>query len=171
MLHKSDSLTGSKAIWYTTVHNLGALLLILPVLLVWIIKRRFPIWGLIPLGLLYRLVADSGYQVAMRYVEANRANPIFNFIAETEKVFETYIPFVAVFLIITILFLVARYLKHSQPAKRFWVWLSVFGALILAQFVFSFITISQYDMVGGFSFAKHSGNIAHLQKQFCLGVI
>jgi hypothetical protein len=42
--------------WFYTVLYRGAYFLILPVLLVWALTRKFPVWGLIPLGMLYRTV-------------------------------------------------------------------------------------------------------------------
>jgi hypothetical protein len=40
--------------WFFLAFYLAGYFLILPVLLVWLLTRRFPIWGLIPFGLLYR---------------------------------------------------------------------------------------------------------------------
>jgi len=40
--------------WYFFVLYRGGYILILPVILVWALTRKFPIWGLIPLGLFYR---------------------------------------------------------------------------------------------------------------------
>jgi len=40
--------------WYFFVVLRGSYILILPVLLIWALTRKFPIWGLIPLGILYR---------------------------------------------------------------------------------------------------------------------
>lgn len=42
--------------WYFLAYFRASYFLILPVLLVWIFTRRFPIWGLIPLGLLYAVL-------------------------------------------------------------------------------------------------------------------
>jgi hypothetical protein len=42
--------------WFYSVLYRGAYFLILPVLLVWALTRKFPVWGLIPLGMLYRTV-------------------------------------------------------------------------------------------------------------------
>jgi hypothetical protein len=41
--------------WYMTVYFRAAYFLILPALAVWVITRRFPIWGLIPIGLFFKL--------------------------------------------------------------------------------------------------------------------
>ena len=139
--------------WYLTVYYRGALILILPVLLVWAIKRRFPIWGLIPLGLLYRLIMEVGYQVIMIYGEAYSANPILNFIVTIEKTYETNGPFVNILLTIAIVFLAMRYLKRERPVRRFWLWLSVYILLIVSQFINTFYALYQYDVSGSFSFA------------------
>jgi hypothetical protein len=45
--------------WYLTVYYRAAFFLILPPLAAWIITRRFPLWGLIPVGLLFRLCRRS----------------------------------------------------------------------------------------------------------------
>jgi hypothetical protein len=55
--------------WFFLVFHRAAYYLIVPVLLVWLYKRRFPIWGLIPLGILYRTLIDA----------ANRAEYILDF--------------------------------------------------------------------------------------------
>ena len=39
--------------WFFFAYYRAAYFLILPVLLVWMFTRRFPVWGLIPFGLLY----------------------------------------------------------------------------------------------------------------------
>ncbi|HMB21811.1 MAG TPA: hypothetical protein VKP08_03215, partial [Anaerolineales bacterium] len=39
--------------WFFIAFYRAGYFLILPVLLVWLLTRRFPVWGLIPLGLLY----------------------------------------------------------------------------------------------------------------------
>jgi hypothetical protein len=41
----------------------AAYFLILPVLLVWVKNRKFPIWGLIPLGMLWKTLLDYGNQI------------------------------------------------------------------------------------------------------------
>ena len=144
----------------------GALVLILPVLLVWAIKRRFPIWGLIPLGLLYRLIMEIGYQVIMIYGEAYSANPILNFIVTTEKIYETNIPFVDIMLAIAIIFLAVRYIKREQPAHRFWVWLVGYFVLILSQFINSFYAIYQYETLDLLSFAAIKEILSTYQASF-----
>ena len=40
--------------WFFLLVRRAAYYLIVPVLLVWFVKRKFPIWGLIPLGMIYR---------------------------------------------------------------------------------------------------------------------
>ncbi|MBN1440533.1 MAG: hypothetical protein JW929_14080 [Anaerolineales bacterium] len=45
--------------WFFLFVGRAAYFLILPVLLVWIFKRRFPVWGLIPLGMLFRTLISA----------------------------------------------------------------------------------------------------------------
>jgi hypothetical protein len=49
--------------WFYLLVRRAAYYLIVPVLLVWFVKRKFPIWGLIPLGMLYRTLFDVAYRV------------------------------------------------------------------------------------------------------------
>ncbi len=44
--------------WFFLFVYRAAYFLILPVLLAWLLTRKFPVWGLIPLGMLYRNVLD-----------------------------------------------------------------------------------------------------------------
>src|SRR4030042_4276358 len=55
--------------WFFLLASRAAYFLILPVLLVWIFKRRFPVWGLIPLGMLFRTLINT----------ASRADNILEF--------------------------------------------------------------------------------------------
>ena len=63
--------------WYLPVYYKAALYLMIPVVVVWIFKKQFPIWGLIPLGLLIKLLRTSG-NVPLVYVEniAAAAKPL-----------------------------------------------------------------------------------------------
>jgi hypothetical protein len=55
--------------WFFLLVRRAAYYLIVPVVLVWVIKRKFPIWGLIPLGMLYRTLYDVGYRVESMLAE------------------------------------------------------------------------------------------------------
>ena len=48
--------------WFYWMKYRSGYFLILPVLLVWAWKRKFPIWGLVPLGLFFRTVWEVGYR-------------------------------------------------------------------------------------------------------------
>jgi hypothetical protein len=47
--------------WFFWMKYRSGYFLILPVLLVWAWQRKFPIWGLVPLGLFFRTVWEVGY--------------------------------------------------------------------------------------------------------------
>jgi hypothetical protein len=49
--------------WFYWMKYRSGYFLILPVLLVWAWQKKFPLWGLVPLGLFYRTVWDVGYRV------------------------------------------------------------------------------------------------------------
>jgi hypothetical protein len=48
--------------WFFMMIRRAPYFLIIPVLLVWMFMRKFPIWGLIPLGMLYRTLFELGYR-------------------------------------------------------------------------------------------------------------
>ncbi len=49
--------------WFFMVFYRGAYFLILPVLIAWLLSRRFPVWGLIPFGLLYATLWNFGGRI------------------------------------------------------------------------------------------------------------
>lgn len=53
--------------WFFLMIYRAAYFLIIPVLVVWIWKRRFPIWGLMPLGLLFNTLLWLGYRLGYRW--------------------------------------------------------------------------------------------------------
>lgn len=49
--------------WFFLLVRRAAYYLFIPVLLIWIVRRKFPIWGLIPLGMLYRTLWELGQRL------------------------------------------------------------------------------------------------------------
>jgi hypothetical protein len=116
-----------------TVYYRAAFFLIIPVLLVWAVTRRFPIWGLIPLGLLYRLVQEIGYQLIVLHPGVFSSNPLLNAVLTAARTVqnELLIP-VAVFSVAIVL-LAWRYVREQKPSRAFWVWMGIYLAVIVAQ--------------------------------------
>jgi hypothetical protein len=112
--------------WYLTIYYRAAFLLIIPVLIVWVVTRRFPIWGLIPLGLLYRLVQEIGYQVITLHPGAFSSNPLLNAVLTAAQMVEKDLAIPVIIFTTAILFLAWRYIRQQKPSSSFWVWMGIF---------------------------------------------
>ena len=128
--------------WYLTVYYRGAFLLIIPVLIVWAITRRFPIWGLIPVGLLFHLVQEIGYQMIFVHPDVFSRNLLLNAVLNLAKVIQADPMVLSLVFIPIIVFLAVRYLKQAGSSRRFGVWLGTFLVLCLTQLIIGIITIS-----------------------------
>ena len=119
--------------WFFYAYYRAAFFLIAPVLLVWIFTRRFPVWGLIPLGLLFGTLQsyDPGYLL--------RKIPLLTHSEVMWKVFgfalDPYyiVPIsVCLTLLCILIWYAARNRRFSMPV---WLWLAVYMALIIFQLV------------------------------------
>jgi hypothetical protein len=119
--------------WYMTVYYRAAFVLILPVLAVWAITRRFPIWGLIPAGLLYKLVQEIGYQLIVLHPDVFSSNPLLNTILTFAKMIQKELLILVVVFIAGIVLLAVRYIRQQKPARGFWIWGGAYLVLALAQ--------------------------------------
>lgn len=130
--------------WFFIAFYRVAYYLMLPVLLIWLLTRRFPVWGLIPLGLLYKVLESySPHQILSRIpflrglpaLEAdplNPASPIFDL--------NYLIPLsVCTVGIGVLLWYISR---HQQIPRAVWRWLAVYGLFIVFQ-----IGIQTYNFI------------------------
>jgi hypothetical protein len=122
--------------WYLTVYYRAAFLLIIPVLVVWAVTRRFPIWGLIPLGLLFRLVQDLGYETITLPPYYFAGNPWLHTVLLTASQVqdETLIP--VSFFAAAIILLAWRTLRRQRPPRAFWLLLGAYLLVAGAQIVY-----------------------------------
>jgi hypothetical protein len=130
--------------WYMTVYYRAAFFLIIPVLVVWAITRRFPLWGLIPVGLLYRLAQEIGYQLIVLHPQAFSSNPLLNLILTMARqvqqdLWRLVIPFT-----IAILSLAWRYVQKQKPSHSFWLWLGIYILIACATIMPDYISTMQY---------------------------
>jgi hypothetical protein len=130
--------------WYMTVYYRAAFFLIVPVLVVWAITRRFPLWGLIPVGLLYRLVQEIGYQLIVLHPQAFSSNPFLNLILTMARQVQQDLWFLVVPFTIAILFLAWRYVQKQKPSRSFWLWLGIYILIACATIVPDYISTMQY---------------------------
>jgi hypothetical protein len=136
--------------WYLTVYYRAAFLLILPVLVVWAITRRFPIWGLIPIGLLYRLVQEIGYQFIMLHPGVFSSNPLLNAVLTAATMVDKN-PLIPILLfIISILFLAWRYIWKQKPSRSFWMMTGIYLLIFGIQITNNVINYAHQSQVNSF---------------------
>lgn len=133
--------------WYLTVYCRAAFILIVPVLAVWAITRRFPIWGLIPVGLLYRLVQEMGYQLIVLHPYLFSSNPLLNVVLTTAKLVQKELLIPAVLFTFAIMLLAWRYTRHQKPSRGFWILIGMYLLVAAIQITIEIRRIIQYSQV------------------------
>jgi hypothetical protein len=121
--------------WFFLMVYRAAYFLIIPVLIVWVWKRKFPIWGLIPLGLLF----NSFYSVIYRLqnLGLGESNPFLLNLAIFLKSYQ----FLSVKIVILTTFLLGiltlSWFTFRQVAvtRRAWILFGVFIGLIVVHIV------------------------------------
>jgi len=99
--------------WFFLLVRRAAYFLIVPVLLVWIVKRKFPIWGLIPLAMIYRTLVDVAYRLDS-ILELNITRIFTSPSSLAAAVYEKFPP------VMQILNDIRVFLKHNATAIR-WI--------------------------------------------------
>lgn len=120
--------------WFFLVLFRAGYFLILPVLLVWLLTRRFPVWGLIPFGLLYETLWSYGQRFNFRSL------PVLDrfFVSDTVVLFGTsmsaydlkYLIMTPVCVILLAVFIWYN-ARRGQIPRSAWKWLGLYGLLIL----------------------------------------
>jgi hypothetical protein len=107
--------------------------LMLPVLAVWAITRRFPIWGLIPVGLFYTLSQEVGYQLITSHPDVFSSNPLLNMVLTAAKQIEKDLMIPVVVFSVAIVLLAWRYMRQQKPARSFWILIGIYLLVISIQ--------------------------------------
>ena len=119
--------------WFFLLVYRASYFLILPVLLIWLLTRKFPVWGLIPLGMFYRTILDLSDRLEyllgkIGFFFADRLGTKFTpgFIVFLEN----HIPEIQILLTAiilgTVIFLIIRIARRGGFARSSWIWLGVF---------------------------------------------
>jgi hypothetical protein len=122
-------LTSSKD-WFFLVFYRAAYFLILPVLLVWFFTRRFPIWGLIPLGLLYGTLGsyNPSYLISkLPFLDLPHSVNFFNAAVNPGAIIPVYV------CVVLLCGFIWYYARRGQIPRSAWIWLGLYGLLILFQ--------------------------------------
>jgi hypothetical protein len=120
--------------WFFLMVYRAAYFLILPVLAAWAWTRKFPVWGLIPLGLLMNTLLSLGYRLQyLEYVTPGEVSPLLRWLAPILKTIPPttleIIPVILFLLAILALLWMARH--RVGISGRAWVWLGVYAALVI----------------------------------------
>jgi hypothetical protein len=147
--------------WYFLLVSRAAFFLILPVLLAWISKRKFPVWGLIPLGMLFRTLISAAsradnileYSLVKLFIsppsplaEAYEKIPqLENVIRQTRGFLRTYTDgakaAIIAGLLLSILLMIPWIVRRARFPRAAWAWLGVFALVALAD---SFSVLGMY---------------------------
>ncbi|MGD0709057.1 MAG: hypothetical protein ABSA51_11485 [Anaerolineaceae bacterium] len=120
-------------LFFLMVYRAGYFLII-PVLLVWWWTRKFPIWGLVPLGLLFKTAWDLGYRLLNR--EFVSSNPLWLPLTEFEERYPYAINIaMLVGMAVIVLLLLVVIARRQHVTRRAWVWMGVY-VLLCAFYLF-----------------------------------
>jgi hypothetical protein len=123
--------------WFFIAFYRAAYYLILPVLLVWLLTRRFPVWGLIPLGLLYKLLGSyypHDIFSNIPYVRSIKALHVDPFTSTYPTVDLNYlIPLSACAVVLCAL--IWYITRQQQIPSAAWIWMILFGVLVVFQII------------------------------------
>jgi hypothetical protein len=123
------TLTGKD--WFFTTLNWAAYAFLVPVLLIWWYTKKFPIWGLVSLGLAFRNFTDQRasywlYRLSLLFILPLKARiqPDRNLLVGDGFL---GVPLLSFIILISLTFIVYRHQKFSRPA---WVWLGVYALIV-----------------------------------------
>jgi hypothetical protein len=121
--------------WFFMVFYRGAYFLILPVLLVWVLTRRFPVWGLIPLGLLYGTLwnyIQRPHFEDLPILGMNDTDVLFVTSAEIYiGVYEAKLMLVVFMSMILASVLIWHHAHRGLISRSAWKWLGLYGLLVV----------------------------------------
>lgn len=133
--------------WFFWATRRSGFLFIIPVLVVWAIKRKFPIWGLIPLGVLYSAFLGFGYRLrfaSFGYVIIDKGWLKYPFVKTYMEHVKEIQEVVVVVILVTSLLLLWLISRRQKISRRAWAWLGVYGLLWLPTVV-SFLKLYSID--------------------------
>lgn len=126
--------------WYMTVYYRAAFILIIPVLFVWVATRRFPLWGLIPVGLLFRLVKEIGYQLITLHPGTFSTNPFLDAILSLARLVESNLFIPSTIFAVVSLVLAIKYFRKNRANRAGKIWLGSFILISLVRTFFDFFS-------------------------------
>jgi len=120
--------------WFFLMVYRAGYFMIIPVLAAWAWTRKFPIWGLIPLGLLFNTLLSLGYRMQfLAYSGTQNVNPLLRWLVPIIKTMRPntlkIIPIIVFLLAILALLWSAK--RRVGIPGRAWAWLGVYAGLVI----------------------------------------
>ena len=112
--------------WFYFVTYRVTFFLIIPPLIAWVITRRFPLWGLIPLGLFFRVTQEIGYQFIVLHPRLFSGNPMLELILKAARQINENLWFLVTPLALVTLVLGLWHIRQQKNLRSFWGWLGVY---------------------------------------------
>jgi len=113
--------------WFYLMVYRAAYFLIIPVILVWTITRKFPIWGLVPLGLFFNTAWSYGYR--LQYFYLDQTNPISSRLMDLVSQYPIAEKIIIVAGPLSLMAILIWFSAHRRQFSPWsWVW---FGACLL----------------------------------------
>jgi hypothetical protein len=116
--------------WFFFAYYRAAFFLIVPVLLVWLFSRRFPVWGLIPLGLLYGTLKSLNPGYLLGKVPFIIHSEVLGKVLDFALAYYVVSVFACFVLVCGMIWYIVRHRQFSKPA---WGWLALYGVLLVFQ--------------------------------------
>jgi hypothetical protein len=146
--------------WFFLLVRWAAYYLIVPVLCIWIAKKKLPLWGLIPLAMLYRTLIDVAYRVEFILelsltrvfvspsswiaVIYEKFPPILKIVADTRILLKAHPDgikaVVITVLLVTILLLILWVARRSRFPREAGMWLGLFTLITLTEILSGLVT-------------------------------
>jgi len=124
--------------WFDLMVYRAAYFLIIPVILIWAITRKFPIWGLVPLGLLFNTVWGFGYRLQNSMLDSSNQiwSRLMYLVYQYPIVEKIVIVAGPLSLMIILVWLSARRRQFSTWA---WAWMGIYLLLVVITMRYAFL--------------------------------
>ena len=122
--------------WFFIASHRAGYFLILPVLLVWLLTRRFPVWGLIPLGLLYATVWNYSQRfqpIRLPFIGHLFARETVGLFGMNVSPYDVKDLLVMSLCMIALCALIWHGARQGQIPRSVWKWLGLYGLMIVVR--------------------------------------
>ncbi|GEM_PF-1230006 len=116
--------------WFFLLSYRAGYFAIIPVLIVWVWKRKFPIWGLMPLGLFIKTGLEFAFRLQMLYLE--ETNSFYKWWLDTFSMTDARVMRAVVcgVMILTILALLWQANRRARVSRATWMGLGAYVLII-----------------------------------------